>query len=157
MAPFEMSRLSPAEVPELSESQGRCEVDENLRDFGTGPRVADRLQKRVELWQTAMTKDPQVFWLKVRDKSNGKIVAGSMWRIHPTVVPQIERNTMPRPWLDNDPERQQLVKNVWDRLNSIQERLYTKPYIKLHIIFTEKDYERRGGKSHEKSIPKDPS
>ncbi|GAM91062.1 hypothetical protein ANO11243_091090 [Dothideomycetidae sp. 11243] len=127
------------------EVSGRIERDAQLEDFAFGPNTPEQRSRLADVFRTTMVQNPQQYWLKVTDKETGNIIAGSMWMIHPTVVPTVPDDTRPLPWLDSAPDKKQRVRQALDQGTSIKRRLYRQPHVALRIMFTDTDYTRRGG------------
>ncbi|KAF2147912.1 hypothetical protein K461DRAFT_283055 [Myriangium duriaei CBS 260.36] len=145
MAAFLLTRAIPEDIPKMiGIIGGLSDEDVTIRDFAMGPNTAEQREINARTFQATMTQDPQQFWLKVTEQSSGRIVSGSMWQIHPTVVPEVTRDTRPRPWLDEDTNVQQRVKQTLKERFVVEKCLRTQPHIRLGLTFTDPNYRRRG-------------
>ncbi|KAF2152226.1 hypothetical protein K461DRAFT_268207 [Myriangium duriaei CBS 260.36] len=148
MAAFHLSRATAAEIPEMIPMIGRLADDDvNMRDFAIGPNTAESRERNTQVFQHIIVSDPHLVWMKVTEKSTGKIVGGSMWRIHQTVVPEVMFDNRPRPWLDDDPKNKQRVMDVLQESFEAKKRLCTQPHVRLGNIFTANEYRNRGAGS----------
>ncbi|GAM91097.1 hypothetical protein ANO11243_091440 [Dothideomycetidae sp. 11243] len=142
-----MSRLVPSEMSEFWQAVSRSEENQTLKRYHIGPNTPEQCQINADMSRKSMIEDPHEYWLKVKDESSGQIIAGSMWKIHPTVVPQVLDFEYPCTWFDDDAEKKRLVQEAWDQAILVRRRLFTQPHIELVLIFTEPRYERRGAAS----------
>ncbi|KAF2148056.1 hypothetical protein K461DRAFT_298156 [Myriangium duriaei CBS 260.36] len=148
MAEFYLPRLLPEEMEEAYAGLDKAHPNptELFRDIFMGPDTPEQHKSNVEGFQMLMTKLPQLYCVKITEKSTRKIVAASMWSINMTVVPDPGFDR-PRPWLNDDKEKLERVIRVMNSTISIRKKWYTKPHIQIMLFYTHPDFQRRGAGS----------
>lgn len=129
-------------MPELVAMVRRMRHNQDVEDMFNGPDTPE-YRKFNTVVNQAMLKDPAHYWLKVTDKSTGKIVSYSAWNIYPTVVPPAE--TIPTgPWLEQEPEKKKKIAQAFAQEAAMKDQLRSHPHMYLMILGTDPTYERRG-------------
>ncbi|KAK6429086.1 hypothetical protein LTR95_014766 [Oleoguttula sp. CCFEE 5521] len=138
--PFVLSRAKPEDMLEMTKLQYACFPPFVRLNFMGCHSEAD-IPKITDIYIKAMSEDPADIWIKVTDPETGKIIAGADWKVYMS-VPQLDAEHMP-PWLEGKEaeESREFIKKMsegrWKAMDG-------KPYIYLHICYTDDAYRRRG-------------
>jgi len=81
---FEMSRVAESDFDELLEIQYSAFSAVPMHEAIFGPNTAEQRAKVKADFIKSMHSDPSDLWMKLVDKSNGRIVSAALWKIYPS-------------------------------------------------------------------------
>ena len=79
--PFTLARASEADINEIVQLQYNC-FEEWIRRIFMGVHSPEDLPRCAQRFVEHMQNDPNDAWVKVMDKSTGRIVAASNWKVY---------------------------------------------------------------------------
>ncbi|KAF2220741.1 hypothetical protein BDZ85DRAFT_267075 [Elsinoe ampelina] len=146
--PFTLSRVDERDFAEIIEVQYRSFPDPWVRDVFVGPDTPEN-KERLRKEHIQRSKDePQDYWIKVTDKTTGKIIAASNWKINPSIVPDHDKYEPTEfSWLQNDPKKLEKASNYIRTMIETRKKCFTEPYVQLYMCCTDPAYARRGAGS----------
>jgi len=93
-----------------------------------GPDTPSNQARLASYYQSILHTNPADVWIKVTEKSTGKIVGASNWRVHMGAVPEHEEEDLGWEWLQGDEEKMGKVKEVIGGIAETRRKLFTEPY-----------------------------
>ncbi|KAF4556601.1 Hypothetical protein D9617_1g084790 [Elsinoe fawcettii] len=148
MSPFTLSRVEDDDFPELIDVELRSFTDQVIRDTYIGPDTPEGREAHRQKYLGIRKREMQDFWIKVTEKSTGKIVAASNWKICPNRIPNHdESESLEFPWLKDEPEKREKAREKISEIIESRKQNFIEPYVQLNICFTDPAHERRGGES----------
>ncbi|PNS21190.1 hypothetical protein CAC42_3528 [Sphaceloma murrayae] len=146
MAPFTLSPFKEEDFAELVAMEYKTFTDSRIQDTFMGPDTPEgREQLRLKYIKTSK-EDPHDYWIKIVDKSSGKMIAASNWKICQSTIPD-HLEDISYPYLQEHPDRLKVALAVQSDIMCTRKRLYREPYVQLYICMTDPDFERRGAGS----------
>jgi hypothetical protein len=79
--PFVLSRASEDDLEEIISLQYEC-FPQLLREIFMGTKTRDDLPKLLKLSLEEVQQQPEDIWIKVVERSSGKIIAASNWKVY---------------------------------------------------------------------------
>lgn len=126
--PFVLSRATtPSDFTAIIACEFRTFTDSFIRDIFMGPDTPSNQARLASYYQSILATNPADIWIKVTEKSTGKIVGASNWRIHMGAVPEHEED-LGWEWLEGDEDKMRKVKEVVRQIAETRRKLFTEPY-----------------------------
>lgn len=121
---FHLARLTADDVPEIVDIQYLTSTSPIIRKVFMAPDTAGGRASLVERYRRTMRNQPHDVWIKIVDKSNGRIVAASNWKIYASCVPE--------PFNENDLKwlagaELEKANAIWAGIGDWQRRNMTQP------------------------------
>lgn len=127
--PFILSRATtPSDFTAIIACEFRTFTDSFIRDIFMGPDTPSNQARLASYYQHILHTNPADIWIKVTEKSTGKIVGASNWRVHMGSVPEHEEEDLGWEWLEGDEEKMKKVKEVIGEIAETRRKLFTEPY-----------------------------
>jgi len=114
---FEMSRVTEDDFDELLEIQYRAFEVVPLHEALFGPNTKEQRDAIKANFIKSMHTDPSDCWMKLVDKSNGRIVSGALWKIYPSWNDKEQRHDGEATWFEGEDRAMAefLMKDFMDR------------------------------------------
>src|SRR5215469_13254745 len=114
---FEMSRVTEDDFDELLETQYLAFSVIPLHDVLFGPNTPEQRAKVKADFIKTMHSDSSDMWMKLVDKSNGRIVSAALWKIYPSWNKNEQRHDGEATWFEGDDKAvaEFLMKDLMDR------------------------------------------
>ena len=127
--PFILTRATtPSDFTAIIACEFRTFTDPFIRDVFMGPDTPSNQARLASYYQSILHTNPADVWIKVTEKSTGKIVGASNWRVHMGAVPEHEEEDLGWEWLQGDEEKMGKVKEVIGGIAETRRKLFTEPY-----------------------------
>jgi hypothetical protein len=132
--PFILSRATiPTDFTAIITCEFLTFTDPFIREVFMGPDTPSNHKTLASHYQNILHTNPADVWIKVEEKSTGKIVGASNWRIHMGSVPEHQEEDLGWEWLRGDEEKLGRVKEVVRGIAETRRRLFTEPYCREYI------------------------
>lgn len=114
---FEMSRVTESDFDELLEVQYRAFSVVPLHEALFGHNTPEQRAKVKADFIKSMRSDPSDCWMKLVDKSNGRIVSAALWKIYPSWNDNEQRHDGEATWFEGEDRAMAefLMKDFMDR------------------------------------------
>jgi hypothetical protein len=126
--PFILSRATPSDIDAIIACEFRTFTDTFIREVFMGHDTPAGHKNLSAHYQNILRTNPADVWIKVEEKSTGKIVGASNWRVHMSSVPEHEEEDLGWGWLEGDEEKLRKVKEVIKDITETRRKLFTEPY-----------------------------
>lgn len=112
-----MSRVTEEDFDELLEVQFRSFAPVPIHEALFGPNTKEQRDAIKADFIKSMHSDPSDCWMKLVDKSNGRIVSGALWKIYPSWNDKEARHDGAAPWFEGEDRTMAefLMKDFMDR------------------------------------------
>ncbi|GAB7355429.1 hypothetical protein MBLNU459_g5940t1 [Dothideomycetes sp. NU459] len=132
--PFALSVATLSDFPEISALHYHVVTSEVVRDCFMGPDTAKGREALANRYIKVLREDPDDVWIKVVDRSTGKIAAASNWKILQSLTPAVPLELEPSWFAELEPDRAQRARAI---LEEVREHEKTWPVPRL-------TFQRRG-------------
>lgn len=125
-----LSRASPSDLPEIVQVQYTSFQAPFERELLMGcSSPSEDLPKLSEMYAEESRTDPADIWIKVVEKSTGRIVAASNWKVYvaPATALQRRRDEAPT-WLEGD--KAVASKGIFEGMNDVRVRENQGPFLR---------------------------
>jgi hypothetical protein len=126
---FVLSRVTEEDLDEMLEIQFRAfsKVDVHTALFGPNTKEHRDLVKVRFLKE--MKEDVADCWMKLVDKSTGKIVSAAQWKIYPTWAPLPEHPPLVADWHPEGDERKWAEEMITEFIEKRGSRMYNHAHV----------------------------
>jgi hypothetical protein len=126
---FVMSRVTEEDLDEMLEIQFRAFAHVDVHTALFGPNTQHHRDLTKARFLKDMKEDVADCWMKLVDKSTGKIVSCAQWKIYPTWAPMPEHPPFKADYFDDADERKWAEEMCADFMEKRAARMYNHAHV----------------------------